>query len=53
MLKYLAPAGAVLGFALTAFADPIQVFIAAHPVYTGLFAAIAALAAAVAPQPHK
>lgn len=53
MTKYIAPVAAVIGSALAAFSPDIQGLIAAHPAYAGLFAALAAIAAAFAPQPQK
>lgn len=52
-MKYVIPAMAVLGAGLSAFSDPIQGLIMAHPAYAGVFAGLAALAGAFAPQPHK
>lgn len=51
-MKYIAPIAAVIGTALAAFSVDIQSLIAAHPAYAGIFAGLAALAAAFAPQPH-
>jgi hypothetical protein len=53
MTKWIAPIAAVVGFVLVTFADPIQALVVAHPAYAGLFAALGAIAAAFAPQPHK
>ena len=53
MTKYLAPVAAVVVAALSAFSADIQGLIVAHPAYAGLFAALGAIAAAFAPQPHK
>jgi hypothetical protein len=52
-VKYIAPIAAVIAAALAAFSGDIQTLIAAHPAYAGLFAALGAMAAAFAPQPHK
>ncbi len=51
-MKYIAPIAAVVGAALAAFSADIQSLIALHPTYAGIFAALGALAAAFAPQPH-
>lgn len=51
-MKYIAPVAAVLAAALAAFSTDIQAVIVAHPAMSGVFAALGALAAAFAPQPH-
>ena len=51
-MKYIAPIAAVIGAALSAFVPEIQGLIAAHPALSGVFAGLAALVAAFAPQPH-
>ena len=51
-MKYIAPVAAVIGAALAAFSVDIQALISAHPTFAGVFAGLAALAAAFAPQPH-
>ena len=52
-MKYIAPVASVLAAALAAFVPEIQGLIAAHPALAGLFAGLAALVAAFAPQPHQ
>ncbi len=52
-MKYIAPVAAVIGAALASFSPQIQGLIMSHPAYAGLFAALAALTAAFAPQPQK
>ncbi len=53
MTKYIAPVAAVIGSALAAFSPDIQGLISAHPALAGVFAALAAIVAAFAPQPQK
>ena len=53
MLKYLAPALAVILAAVAALSDVIQPFIAAHPTAAVILAAVAAIVAALSPQPQK
>ncbi len=52
-LKFVGPAASLVLAGLTAFNDPIQQVIAAHPAWSGLFGALAIAATSFAPQPHK
>ncbi len=51
--KFVGPAASLLLAGLTAFNDPIQQVIVAHPAWSGVFAALGIAAASFAPQPHK
>ena len=51
MTAYLPTILAALVGALSAFADPIQVFIAAHPAVAAAIAAVATIAAHLAKSP--
>jgi hypothetical protein len=53
MTKYIAPIAAVVVAALSAFSADIAALIAAHPTFAGIFAALGAIAASLAPQPQK
>ena len=52
-MKYIAPLLAVLAPVLAIFAPAIQAFVSAHPFVGIIAGALATLAAAFAPQPHK
>lgn len=52
-MKWIAPLAAVVVAGLSAFAEPIQSLVVAHPALAGIFGALGMLAAAFAPQPTQ